>query len=298
MTIDTKKSKPAALKGKARKGKSWAWTIFAFLVAALWLLPFYWMVRSSLMEMKQIFQYPPVFFPNPIKWSNYAEAMTRLPFLTFFKNTAFIVIVNIAGIMISCSLSAYGLSRVQWRGREVVFYILMTSIMLPYFATLIPNFIMWTGFGLTNTFVPLTLPSWFGVGTVSIFGGGMFNIFLLRQFFRTIPRELDEAAFVDGAGHFTIFTRVILPLSKPSLICVGLFTFLNTWNDFINPLIYLSTEKKYTIQLGLRTFIGVYSSQWQLLMAAAVVAILPVLVVFLLGQRYFVEGIATTGLKG
>ena len=126
----------------------------------------------------------------------------------------------------------------------------------------------------------------------------MFNIFLLRQFFRTIPPELDEAAFVDGAGHFTIFTKIILPLSKPSLICVGLFTFLNTWNDFINPLIFLSNEKKYTIQLGLRTFIGMFNSQWHLLMAAAVVAILPVLAVFLVGQKYFVEGIATTGLKG
>jgi len=294
MTINAK----AAAKAKNRKGKSWIWTVLVFVVALVWLLPFYWMVRSALMGMTQIFQYPPVIFPKPIQWNNFSEALTRLPFLTFFKNTTFIVLVNVAGILVSCSLSAYGLSRVQWRGREIVFYTLMTSIMLPYFTTLIPNFILWTKAGLTNTFVPLTLPSWFGVGTVSIFGGGMFNIFLLRQFFRTIPRELDEAAFVDGAGHFTIFLRIIIPLSKPSLICVGLFTFLNTWNDFINPLIYLSSEKKYTIQLGLRTFIGVFSSQWHLLMAAAILAIIPVLIVFLLGQRYFVEGIATTGLKG
>lgn len=285
-------------KEKMKKKKSRTRTILCFALAIVWLLPFYWMVRSSLMNMGQIFQYPPVLFPDPIKWSNYPEALTRLPFLNYFKNTVFIVVFCVAGILFSCSVSAYGLSRIRWRGREVVFYILMTSIMLPYFATIIPNFVMWTKLGLTNTFVPLILPSWFGVGTVSVFGGGMFNIFLLRQFFKSIPRELDEAALIDGAGHFTIFTRIILPLSKPALICVGLFTFLNTWNDFINPLIYLSDQKKYTIQIGLRTFIGVYSSQWQLLMAAAVFAIGPVLIVFLLGQKYFVEGIATTGLKG
>ncbi len=283
---------------KTGKHKKIIWSILAGIVAVVWLVPFYWMIRSALMNMGQIFEYPPVVFPNPIRWENFTEALTVLPFDSYFKNTFIIVILCVAGILFSCSFSAYGLSRVQWRGRETVFYILMTSIMLPYFAVLIPNFIMWTNLGLTNTFVPLTLPSWFGMGTASIFGGGMFNIFLLRQFFRTIPPELDEAAFVDGAGHFTIFTKIILPLSKPSLICVGLFTFLNTWNDFINPLIFLSNEKKYTIQLGLRTFIGMFNSQWHLLMAAAVVAILPVLAVFLVGQKYFVEGIATTGLKG
>lgn len=283
---------------RRRKKRGGIRTVLCFVVALIWLLPFYWMIRSALMNMSQIFAYPPVLFPDPIRWENFPEALTRLPFLTYFKNTVFIVVFCVAGIMVSCSLSAYGLSRIQWRGRDTVFYILMTSIMLPYFATIIPSFVIWTKLGLTNTFVPLILPSWFGVGTVSVFGGGMFNIFLLRQFFRTIPRELDEAARIDGAGHLKIFLTIILPLSKPALICVGLFTFLNTWNDFINPLIYLSDQKKYTIQIGLRTFIGVFSSQWHLLMAAAVFVIIPVLIVFLVGQKYFVEGIATTGLKG
>lgn len=283
------------------KGSKIKTVIISLLVggaALLWLFPFFWMIRSAFMNMGQIFEYPLAFFPDPIVWSNLKSALTTLPFVTYYRNTLFIVIVNVAGIVTSCSISAYGFSRINWKLRDPVFYILMSSMMLPYFATLIPNFVMWTKLGLTNTFIPLTLPSWFGMGTASIFGGGMFNIFLLRQFYRTIPRELDEAAFVDGAGHFTILTRIIMPLAKPSIICVGLFTFLNTWNDFINPLIFLSDESKYTIQLGLRTFIGMFSSQWNLLMAASITAIIPVLIVFLAGQRYFVEGIATTGLKG
>lgn len=269
-----------------------------FLLAFVWLIPFLWMLRSSLMDMTQIFKYPLVFIPSPVRWENFPDALTALPFFTYIGNSFTIVLSCVAGIVVSCTLSAYGLSRINWKGRDLVFYILMTSIMLPYFATLIPNFTLWSHLGLTNTYVPLILPSWFGVGTASVFGGGMFNIFLLRQFFRTIPQELDEAAFVDGAGHMTILLRIIVPLSKPSIICVGLFTFLNTWNDLINPLIYLSKETKYTIQLGLRTFIGMYNAQWHYLMAAALFAVLPVLTIFLIGQRYFVEGIATTGLKG
>lgn len=272
--------------------------VSVFAIALIWMIPFFWMLRSALMDMIQIFKYPLVVFPSPVRWENFGNALTSLPFFDYIRNSFTIVIACVAGIVISCSLSAYGFSRIHWKGRDVVFYILMTSIMLPYFATLIPNFIMWSKLGLTNTYVPLILPSWFGVGTASVFGGGMFNIFLLRQFFRTLPQELDEAAFVDGAGHITIFLRIIVPLSKPSIICVGLFTFLNTWNDLINPLIYLSKESKYTIQLGLRTFIGMYNAQWHYLMAAAVFAIVPVLILFLFGQRYFVEGIATVGLKG
>jgi multiple sugar transport system permease protein len=250
------------------------------------------------MDMNQIFQYPLVWIPSPFRFENYVDALTALPFGRYFLNTGIIVVSCVAGILISCSLSAYGLSRINWPGRETVFAIIMTSLMLPYFATLIPNFIMWKSLNLVNTYVPLILPSWFGVGTMSIIGGGMFNIFLLRQFFRSLPKELDEAAFIDGAGHFKIYSTIIIPLSKPALISTGLFTFLNTWNDFVGPLIYLNGEEKYTLQLGLRTFIGNYAAQWHLLMAAATVVLVPVIILFFIGQRYFVEGIATSGIKG
>ncbi|NHN32172.1 carbohydrate ABC transporter permease [Paenibacillus agricola] len=272
--------------------------LLLYVGAAVCLVPFYWLIRSSLMDMNQIFQYPLVWIPSPFRFENYAEALTVLPFGRYFLNTGIIVVSCVAGILISCSLSAYGLSRINWPGRELVFAIIMTSLMLPYFATLIPNFIMWKNLNLVNTYVPLILPSWFGVGTMSIIGGGMFNIFLLRQFFRSLPKELDEAAFMDGAGHFKIYATIIVPLSKPALISTGLFTFLNTWNDFVGPLIYLNGEEKYTLQLGLRTFIGNYAAQWHLLMAAATVVLVPVIILFFIGQRYFVEGIATSGIKG
>jgi multiple sugar transport system permease protein len=272
--------------------------LLLYVGAAVCLVPFYWLVRSSLMDMNQIFQYPLVWIPSPFRFENYVDALTALPFGRYFLNTGIIVVSCVAGILISCSLSAYGLSRINWPGRETVFAIIMTSLMLPYFATLIPNFIMWKSLNLVNTYVPLILPSWFGVGTMSIIGGGMFNIFLLRQFFRSLPKELDEAAFIDGAGHFKIYSTIIIPLSKPALISTGLFTFLNTWNDFVGPLIYLNGEEKYTLQLGLRTFIGNYAAQWHLLMAAATVVLVPVIILFFIGQRYFVEGIATSGIKG
>ncbi len=272
--------------------------ITLYVGAVLCLVPFYWLIRSALMDIGQIFEYPLVLIPRPFRLENFHDALTVLPFDHYFINTFIIVVLSVAGIVISCSVSAYGFSRIDWPGRDMVFAVILTSMMLPYFATLIPNFIMWKHLHLVNTYVPLVLPSWFGVSAVSVYGGGMFNIFLLRQFFKTLPKELDEAAVMDGAGHFTIFLKFITPLSKPALICTGLFTFLNTWNDFIGPLIYLNGEEKYTLQLGLRTFMGMYASQWNLMMAAATVVTVPVVIMFFIGQKYFVEGIATTGLKG
>ncbi|MFW2489103.1 carbohydrate ABC transporter permease [Clostridium chromiireducens] len=260
------------------------------IISFICLVPFYWMIRSSLMDMSQIFTMPPVWIPNPIKFSNYKEALTMLPFAKYFSNTLIVVILSVSGTVITSSLCAYSFSRINWKGRDKVFGILLTAMMIPFAVTLIPTFIGWQKLGFVNTYVPLVLPAWFG--------GGVFNVFLLRQFFKTIPKELDEAAIMDGAGHFTIYSKIILPLSKPSLIVVGLFSFMGSWNDFLGPLVYLNDGDKFTLSLGLMQFQGMYTAQWQYMMAAASVVVIPTVVIFFMGQKYFIEGISMTGMKG
>jgi ABC-type sugar transport system, permease component len=266
--------------------------VYLVLVAgsAFSLLPLVWLLRSALMDMGQIFEMPPVWIPNPIRFSNFSEALTTLPFGRYFVNTIIIVALTIAGVVITCSVSAYSFARMKWRGRDLMFGLLLSSMMLPYAVTLIPSFVGWSKIGLTNSIVPLVAPAWFG--------GGAFNIFLMRQFFMSIPRDLDEAAYVDGASHWRIFISVIVPLTKPALIVVGLFTFLGSWNDFLGPLVYLNSESKYTLALGLQQFKGMYAAEWHLMMAAATVVLAPAIIVFFIGQKYFVEGITLTGIKG
>jgi multiple sugar transport system permease protein len=254
------------------------------------LVPFIWLIRSSLMDLSQIFVMPPVWIPNPLKLSNYAEALTILPFARYFTNTVVIVVLEVAGVVLTSSICAYSFARLNWPGRRVIFMIILSSMMLPSVVMLIPQFIGWTQLGATNTIIPLTVPAWFG--------GGAFSVFLLRQFYMTIPRELDEAAFVDGASYFQIYSRVLFPLIKPALIVIGLFAFLNGWNDFFGPLIYLNDEAKFTLALGLTLFKGLYSAQWHLMMAATTVVLIPAVIVFFIGQKYFVEGIVMTGIKG
>ena len=258
--------------------------------AVICLVPFYWLVRSSFMKIEQIFRMPPEWIPDPFTLENYKQAFTLLPFGQYFLNTIIIVAAVMAGTLLTSSICAYGFSRIEWKGRNLVFSLILSSMMLPYAATLIPTFIGWSKVGAINTYLPLTIPAWFG--------GGAFNIFLLKQFFQGIPRELDESAVMDGAGHFTIYSRIILPLVKPALVVVALFTFMNTWNDFLAPLIYINDDNKITLALGLQLFTSQYTAQWHLLMAAATVILIPVVIVFLFGQKYFIEGITMTGLKG
>ncbi|MGZ7441918.1 carbohydrate ABC transporter permease [Paenibacillus sp. TH7-28] len=260
------------------------------LISAMFLIPFVWMVRSSLMDLAQIFVMPPVWIPHPVKWDNFVRALTILPFDRFFLNTVIIVLFSVVGTVLSSSVAAFGFSRISWKGRNVVFGILLSAMMLPGAVTLIPTFLGWRTLGFYDTYMPLILPAFFG--------GGIFNIFLLRQFYMTIPRDFDEAAVVDGAGYFQIFVRIIFPLSRSAVIVVSLFTFLAAWNDFFGPLIYLKSNEKFTLALGLQMFQGAYTSQWDLLMAASAAVVLPCVVVFLIGQKYFLEGITLTGLKG
>lgn len=264
-----------------------------YLGAVVTLVPFLWLVRSSLMEPRQIFTFPVEWIPDPFAWGNYPQALTAVDFRQYFTNTMIIEVGVITGTLISSTLAAFAFSRLRWRGRNVVFGILLSSLMLPYAVTLIPTFLLWRELHALDTFVPLIVPSWFASGI-----GGVFNIFLLRQFFMTIPRDLDEAAYIDGASPIRVLVEVILPLSRPALIVVGIFTFIAVWNDFLGPLIYLTSEDNYTLAIGLRSFTSIYSSQWDLLMAASTAVVAPVIVLFFFAQRYFIEGIALTGIKG
>ena len=277
------------MKSKKKISKSIIYIIL-FFISFVCLVPFYWMIRSSLMDMSQIFTMPPIWIPKPIKFSNYKEALTMLPFGRYFLNTLFVVVFTVLGTVITSSLCAYSFSRIEWKGRDTVFGILLTAMMIPFAVTLIPTFIGWQKLGVVNSYAPLIVPAWFG--------GGVFNVFLLRQFFRTIPKELDEAARIDGAGHFTIYSKIIIPLSKPSLIVVSLFSFMGSWNDFLGPLVYLNDGDKFTLSLGLMQFQGMYSAQWQYMMAAATVVLIPIVIIFFIGQKYFIEGISMSGMKG
>ena len=277
------------MKSKKKISKSIIYIILLF-ISFVCLVPFYWMIRSSLMDMSQIFTMPPIWIPKPIKFSNYKEALTMLPFGRYFLNTLFVVVFTVLGTVITSSLCAYSFSRIEWKGRDTVFGILLTAMMIPFAVTLIPTFIGWQKLGVVNSYAPLIVPAWFG--------GGVFNVFLLRQFFRTIPKELDEAARIDGAGHFTIYLKIIMPLSKPSLIVVSLFSFMGSWNDFLGPLVYLNDGDKFTLSLGLMQFQGMYSAQWQYMMAAATVVLIPIVIIFFIGQKYFIEGISMSGMKG
>lgn len=259
-------------------------------VSVMFLTPFVWLVRSALMDLSQIFTMPPEWIPKPFKWGNFSKALTILPFGTYFINTLIIVVGTLVGTVVTSTIAAFGFSRIQWKGRDLIFAILLSSMMLPAAVTLIPSFLGWQWLGFYDTYYPLIAPAFFG--------GGMFNIFLLRQFYLTIPRDFDEAAVMDGAGYFTIYYRILLPLSRSAVIVVALFTFLASWNDFMGPLIYLKSDNLFTLALGLQMFQGTYTAQWDLLMAASAAVVLPCVIVFLVGQRYFLEGITLTGLKG
>jgi multiple sugar transport system permease protein len=263
--------------------------ILAFLSAAC-VIPLYWLVRSSFMRSTDIYRVDPIIlWPKEMIWDNYAQAVRFMAFLRKTINTLVILVGNMAGAAITSCMAAYAFSRVQWKGRQICFFILLTSMMLPGTVTIIPQYLIWAKLGFVDTYVPLILPAYFG--------GGAFNIFLLRQFFLGIPRDLDEAAKIDGAGNIWIFSRIIVPLAKPAVMVICLFIFLGCWNDFFGPLIYLNTADKYTLALGLLQFRGNYSTRWNWLMAASTIVVIPCIVMYIFTQRRLIEGIALTGLK-
>jgi len=259
------------------------------ILAFVMLLPLFWMISTSLKPNEQVYLIPPKWIPNPIMWSNYPRAFSFAPFGLFIKNSIIITAICVVGVVFSSSLAGYSFAKLRWPGRDIIFFILLGTMMLPGQVTMIPIFILFKKLGWINTFYPLTVPSFFG--------GGAFNIFLMRQFFLTIPYELDEAARIDGASFFKIYTNIELPLSIPVVTAISIFTFIGSWNEFMGPLIYLNDSSKYTIQLGLRMFQADFSADWSALMAMSIVAALPCIILFFIAQRYFIQGIVLTGLK-
>jgi ABC-type glycerol-3-phosphate transport system permease component len=251
--------------------------------------PFFWLVSTSFKTDAAMFRLPPQWWPNPVTFEHYQNVFVLLPFFRYMLNTLIIVVVSTTGTLISCSMAAYAFSRLHWPDRAMFFGLVLATMMIPGQVTSIPLFILFSEIHWIDTFLPLTVPSFFG---------SAFFIFLLRQFFATLPEELLEAARLDGAGEWQIFQRIVLPLSKPALLTVTIFSVLGAWNDFMGPLIYLTSESKRTLALGLAHLNSVQSTEWGVLMAAALIMTLPAILLFLVAQRFFIEGIALTGTKG
>ncbi len=282
-------------RGSKKQGER-IWQIIVWMIlltgAVIFLLPFIWMVSSSLKEEQAVFQYPPQFIPNPVMWSNYITALTYKPFPLYVFNTLIIVVLNLIAVLLTSSFCAYGFARIQFKGRDFWFSVVLATMMVPYFVIMIPQFVMFTRLGWIDTrlYLPLTVPLFFG--------GGAFNIFLLRQFFKGIPADLADAARVDGCTEFGIYWRIMMPLAKPALATIAIFTFLGTWNDFIGPLLYIKSPNLFTVSIGLAAFRGVMRTRWDLLMAASTAMVLPAIILFFSAQRYFIQGAAISGLKG
>ena len=269
-------------------GRSIVFTIAA-VGAIMYFVPFLWAVSTSLKPQEQLFKFPPEWIPKPLQFRNYVEALTRLPFGRFFINTVILTLAPMAGDILINILVAYGFARLEFPGRDVLFMVLLGTMMLPAQVTMIPVFIIFRSLGWINTYYPLILPSYFG---------SAFYIFLLRQFFRTIPVDLEHAAEIDGASRLQILFRVIAPLSGPAIATVAVFSFMAHWQEFFGPLIYLNSTKLIPLSLGLQRFREDYGGTvWHHLMAASVVSTLPPLLLFFLAQRYFISGSVMTGMK-
>lgn len=268
-------------------------TVYALLIAGslMFMLPLIIMVATSFKSFNEINSYPPTFLPKEWFPNNYPDAWTyqNTNFPRWTANTLVIVAATLPGVVITSSLCAYGFARLKFPGRRLWFLLVLASIMLPPQVTLIPLYILFFRLGWLNTFLPLIVPAWFG--------GGALNIFLLRQFYMQIPRELDEAAIIDGANHLTIWWRIYVPLSRPALVSVALLTVLGIWNDFFGPLIYLTSPDNYTLALGLNMFQGLFLTRTDYIMAISTLMVLPMVIMFLLAQRYIVQGFVTSGLK-
>ncbi|WP_309382588.1 carbohydrate ABC transporter permease [Cerasicoccus frondis] len=265
--------------------------VILLIGAFVFIAPFAWMVSTSLKPLNETLSMPPRWLPSTVQWENYPQAIDEMKmFWRYTANTTFLCVMTVIGTVLSSSLAAYGFSRIEWRGRDKIFVLVLATMMIPFPVIMVPLYTLFREFGWIGTYKPLWFPS---------FLAGAFNVFLLRQFFLTLPKDLEEAAKIDGASELQVFWLVILPLAKSALIVVALFQFMATWNDFLGPLIYLTDQADFTLALGLQAYQSKGGgTDWHYLMAASTLVVLPVVVLFFFTQRYFVEGIATTGGKG
>ena len=259
-------------------------------LSVLFMIPMIWMLSTSLKLQGQVFADPPIWIPQPIIWYNYIEVLQVAPLLRWLGNTCVVTVAATLGTLISSSMVGFGFARLRFPGRGVLFAMLLATMMLPGIVTMIPTFIMFKQLNWLDTYLPLIVPSYFG--------GGAYNIFLVRQFYLTIPTDFDDAARIDGASNWMIWARIMLPLNAPVLTAIGIFSFVGHWNEFMGPLIYLFTEDKKTLALGLRAFVDPYLASYHLNMAGAMYLTLPMVIIFFFGQRYFLKGVVMTGITG
>lgn len=283
------------MKMNAAKGMKRFRMVMSYLLlislSVIFLLPFFWMISTALKIPSQIYQIPPVWIPDPITFDNILQGWVYVDFTRYTLNTLFITALATLGTVFSSALVAYGFSRFESKWNSLFFFLVLSTLMLPTQVTLIPSYFLFSKLGWVNTYIPLILPSFLG--------GGAFNIFLLRQFMRGITKDLDQAAKLDGCNSFRIFISIILPVIKPALTSVGIMSVIFNWNDFLGPLIYLNSDQKYTISIGLQFFNSTYGvNMINMLMAVSFVTIIPVIILFFAAQRYFVQGITLTGVKG
>ncbi len=269
-------------------------TVLVFLtLTALALLmigvPIGWMALTAFKERSQIFAWPPVYWPDPVRWQNFSDVLTQIPLARFALNSLFIAVMNIVGNLFSCTLVAFAFARLRFPGRNTLFLLLLATLMIPGQIMLLPRFVVFQTLGWVGSYLPLIVPSFFG---------NAFFIFLMRQYIMTIPRDLDEAARIDGASTWDVFSKIILPLCVPPMMVTAVLTFLWNWNEFLDPLIYISDYDAYTVQLGLNMLKGRYNIQWNLIMAGSLLGVIPPAVLYFFAQKYLIGGIASVGLKG
>ncbi|EFF37990.1 TPA: carbohydrate ABC transporter permease [Enterococcus faecium] len=269
-----------------RQSKKMLSYVLMTIIGIILLIPLLWMVFTSLRPMEEIVRYPPTFFPEKIVWENYLDTIAAFPFWRYARNTLFITVLVVIGNVLSNSFIAYGFAKLDFPGKKLMFALVLSTMMIPGFVTMIPQYVLFSKIGWVGTYLPLIVPSFFG---------NAFNIFLMRQFYLSINNELIEAAEIDGANHLYIWSHLMLPLTKPALITIAINSFNAAWNDFLGPLLYIQDQEKYTLQIGLQVFQNQATTQWNYLMAGATLVLIPTILLFFFAQRYFIEGMDLTG---